>query len=175
MHRNKINNKVYIGQTCQPLEQRFRNGNGYKDSPVFYNAIKKYGQSNFKTEILERNLSLEEANQKEIFYIKKYNSTNIKFGYNVSSGGGGSQGIPKSKETKEKISNTLKEKPNNKSIPIKCINTGEEFISISAAARAYNIKSTSHLKEAAIGKRKYYGKDPLTKEKLYQQIIEKEI
>ena len=29
MHKNKINNKVYIGQTKQSLNSRFKQGNGY--------------------------------------------------------------------------------------------------------------------------------------------------
>lgn len=39
MHKNKINNKVYIGQTCQKPEYRWNNGNGYKTQTYFYSAI----------------------------------------------------------------------------------------------------------------------------------------
>ena len=45
IHKNKINNKVYVGQTCQ-RHVNFRwghNGNHYKDQPKFFKAIKKYG------------------------------------------------------------------------------------------------------------------------------------
>ena len=35
--------KWYIGRTKQELEKRWKNGNGYKDSPKFYNALLKYG------------------------------------------------------------------------------------------------------------------------------------
>lgn len=41
IHKNKINNKVYVGQTCQKSESRWKLGEGYKNSPKFYNAIKK--------------------------------------------------------------------------------------------------------------------------------------
>ena len=47
LHRNKINNKVYIGQTIQPVENRWKNGNGYKTCSYFYNAIQKYGWGKF--------------------------------------------------------------------------------------------------------------------------------
>ena len=47
MHRNLINNKVYIGQTIQKPEYRWNKGKGYKDSSLFYNAIQKYGWNNF--------------------------------------------------------------------------------------------------------------------------------
>lgn len=39
MHKNKINGKIYIGQTCQKPERRWDNGKHYKDCPVFNNAI----------------------------------------------------------------------------------------------------------------------------------------
>lgn len=32
LHKNKINHKVYIGQTKTPLNLRWKNGNGYKNS-----------------------------------------------------------------------------------------------------------------------------------------------
>lgn len=45
MHRNKINNKVYIGQTYQsnPKKRWGSSGVTYKTNPYFYRAIKKYG------------------------------------------------------------------------------------------------------------------------------------
>ena len=44
MHKNKINGKVYIGQTCQnPPEKRWANGKGYSHNPYFTEAIEKYG------------------------------------------------------------------------------------------------------------------------------------
>ena len=55
LHRNKINNKVYIGQTIQSPEERWKNGNGYKGCYYFYNAIQKYGWDNFEHIILEQN------------------------------------------------------------------------------------------------------------------------
>ena len=87
IHRNKINNKVYIGQTCQKPEKRWNYGLGYKNSPYFFAAIQLYGWDNFSHEILETGLSLEQANEREQYYIEKYNSTNQKFGYNLNKGG----------------------------------------------------------------------------------------
>lgn len=51
--------KVYIGITSRQPEQRWLNGNGYKDSPKFYNAIKKYGWDNFNHEILFQTEAME--------------------------------------------------------------------------------------------------------------------
>ena len=87
VHINKINGKRYIGQTKQSLDQRFRSGEGYKGSPKFYGAIKKYGWDNFKHILLFDELTLEEANQKEEELIKQYDTTNDDKGYNIAYGG----------------------------------------------------------------------------------------
>lgn len=101
------NDKKYIGITCvKPYERRWRNGTGYCKQPKIYNAILKYGWENIKHIILYKNISLEEANQKEIESIQKYNC--IKNGYNISIGGGGTNGIPCSEKTKLKISKANK-------------------------------------------------------------------
>lgn len=86
MHKNKINDKVYIGITSQKINSRWRKGKGYKDCK-FRNAIDKYGWDNFEHIILCQNLTKDEACNKEIELIKKYNSTNRKYGYNISTGG----------------------------------------------------------------------------------------
>lgn len=100
MHRNKINNKVYIGQTKQKIENRWRHGEGYKQCTAFYSAIQKYGWDNFEHIILETNLTLEQANQLEEYYINFYNSTNKEKGYNISKGG---NNHTLSDDTKKKI------------------------------------------------------------------------
>ena len=79
LHKNKINNKVYIGQTIQDnLNDRWKNGLGYKTCTYFYNAIQKYGWDNFEHLILEQgqNLTKEELNQKEQYYINLYKANN---------------------------------------------------------------------------------------------------
>jgi hypothetical protein len=107
--------------------------------------------------------------------MKLYSATKPDKGYNISTGGGGSAGIPSSEEKKEKIKKTLQNRTDLGKIQILCVNTGEIFHSIRAAARAYGIGSSSHLKEAADGKREYYGKHPETKEKLYWKTIREDI
>lgn len=102
--------KVYIGITSQSVEERWRKGNGYK-TQVFYKAIEKYGWNNIKHEILYKNLTKEEAEEKEIYLISFYKSNDKKFGYNVENGGNSVGKL--SEETKIKISKSLKGKPNN--------------------------------------------------------------
>lgn len=85
-HTNKINGVSYIGQTKRKTSIRWNNGNGYKNNPYFYRAINKYGWDNFFHEIIEKNiLTQEEANQREIYWIKYYDTYNL--GYNLTKGG----------------------------------------------------------------------------------------
>lgn len=81
------NGKVYIGITKRNPKERWKNGKGYKRNIVLYKAIEKYGWENIEHKVLYSNLTKEEAEQKEIELIAKYNSTNHKFGYNVDNGG----------------------------------------------------------------------------------------
>lgn len=99
-HINKTNKKIYIGQTCQKPSVRWANGIGYRHQPYFWNAIQKYGWDGFEHIILFENLSLDEANIIEECLIRKYNSTNAKYGYNNKFGGKNSN---HSEETKNKI------------------------------------------------------------------------
>ena len=87
--RNTINSKVYIGQTKVSLKLRFqnhlsaaRNGKDY----VIGKAIRKYGEENFYIELLEE-CTIEELNERERYWISYFNSTDNKFGYNISIGG----------------------------------------------------------------------------------------
>lgn len=128
-HTNIINGMKYIGQTCQELNKRFANGNGYRNynldkedelQPIFFKAILEFGWENFSTEILKDNLTENEANYWEKYYIKKYNTyyENENYnGYNMTTGGssakyyhrGGNKNQHHSEETKNKIRDSVKE------------------------------------------------------------------
>ena len=95
--RNKTNEKLYVGQAKDFRERTKKhkrasfNENQKCDYNVpLHSAIRKYGIDNFEVCILEFDLNdFEKMNEKEIFYIKKFDTlTNNKKGYNVSSGGG---------------------------------------------------------------------------------------
>lgn len=91
-HENLINHKIYIGQTCQKPERRWRtDGHGYgKTQEVFYNAIQKYGWDNFSHEIIEEGLTAEQANEREQYWIKYYDCCILDGpdkGYNMTRGG----------------------------------------------------------------------------------------
>ena len=87
MHKNKTNNKLYIGITSRIPEKRWgHNGCGYKKT-FFYNAIQKYGWDNFDHIIIAENLTKEEAEAIEVELIAKYDTTNKENGYNIQAGG----------------------------------------------------------------------------------------
>lgn len=101
-YTNKINNKVYIGQTSQTVKDRAgKDGRGYLTSRRFYNAIQKYGWANFQCDILYEHLSEEEADKIERELIERYKSTDENYGYNLQTGG--VKNHTQSEETKQKI------------------------------------------------------------------------
>ena len=88
---NKLNDKVYIGITTKTLKHRMSIHK--RDSKVkntyFYKAIRKYGFDNFVWEEIDTASTIEELHEKEIYYIKQYDSfDNKENGYNTTSGGG---------------------------------------------------------------------------------------
>jgi len=83
--KNIVNSKVYIGQTKDSIQKRF----GKHLSSCQYvigKAIKKYGSHKFHVELLEET-TLDKLNEREMYWIKLYNSTDNRFGYNMSIGG----------------------------------------------------------------------------------------
>lgn len=85
---NNINEKVYIGQTVQTLKRRW-DGHVFPSNEkksVIDMAIRKYGRENFSIQVIDRGSSIDELNEKEIFWIAFFNSTSPN-GYNISSGG----------------------------------------------------------------------------------------
>lgn len=104
-HTNKITGKKYIGITSQVPERRWANGNGYKNNKYFFRAIEKYGWHNFQHEILYTNLSKNEAESLEIKLISEYETVEPSKGYNIESGGNGTEKF--TDEIKKKISEAL--------------------------------------------------------------------
>jgi len=97
---NKLNNKVYIGQTIRDLEQRFIEhtfpSSGCK---AIRDAIKKYGEENFSIEELAKASSQDELDKLERFFIESRNTLSPN-GYNLKEGGNGHFFAP---ETIEKM------------------------------------------------------------------------
>lgn len=94
---NLINNKIYIGQSSM-IELRWSTEKAGNCGKKLKNAFLKYGTENFKFEIIEE-CSQEELNEKEMFYIKKFNS--VQKGYNITLGGEGHRLYENSEENRK--------------------------------------------------------------------------
>lgn len=103
-HKNKINNKVYVGITSQDAKDRWKNGFGYR-AMHFERAIKKYGWNGFEHIIIESGLDEYTACEMEKRLIDIFDLTNPNKGYNQAKGGfgGGMNGKHHTKESIEKI------------------------------------------------------------------------
>lgn len=128
VHINRINYKVYIGQTKRRVQDRWgKDGSNYLRYPtLFSNAIKKYGWDNFLHVIVKEGLTKEEADCVERYLIAYYKGIGVS--YNMTDGGEGRvgvkfpnrlksvvsvrfKGVPLTSEHKEKISKALRGKP----------------------------------------------------------------
>ena len=85
---NRVNNKVYIGQTRFTIEHRFKqhikNYNIEHRKQALYLAFDKYGIENFVVEQVEE-CPIEKLDEREIYWIAYYDS--FKNGYNLTLGG----------------------------------------------------------------------------------------
>lgn len=104
--KNIVDNKVYIGRS-KDIDSRISSHkcNLRRNKHInkhLQNAWNKYGEDNFKFEVVEICNNIEETYSKEIFYIEKYESSNRDKGYNLSLGGEGSGEW--SEESKKKLS-----------------------------------------------------------------------
>jgi group I intron endonuclease len=175
---NKINGKVYIGQTARSLERRWKEHCCPKDgSPLLRSAIQKYGKENFTVEQIDCAADRPEANAKECYWIAFYESADKEKGYNLSLGGeighfneetlkkmsdahmGAKNyfyGKHHTEECKKRMRNlkvglyTGENHP--KARKVRCIETGEVFNTIKEAEEKYKI---SHGKISDVCSKKY--------------------
>ena len=151
---NKVNGKVYIGQSIRPIEQRFQRHindavNNILDTH-FARAIRKYGKENFYIELVETCDNQTELNLREQYWIRKYDSINN--GYNetdATSKCGGNTYMSKTesemKEISEKISKTKlgSKNPHSRSVKVFNIVTNEEkvFDTVNDCRKFFNEKN----------------------------------
>lgn len=151
---NIQNDKVYIGQSIRPIEQRFKRHindalNNILDTH-FARAIRKYGKESFIIEQIDNAKTQDELNQKEQYWIKYYDS--VQNGYNetnaISKCGGNTYQSKTEEEMKaieEKIRKTKLGDKNPMAKKIKRINiiTNEIdlFDTIISCAKSCGIKN----------------------------------
>lgn len=109
---NKVNNKIYIGQTTADLKERWK-GHCKSTSNCLYlkNAMNKYGKENFELKLICICFD-SDLNCYEEEFIKKHNCV-VPNGYNLKYGG--ENGGKHSEIVKKKISESLKKTFNNPS------------------------------------------------------------
>ncbi len=110
--KNVINNKFYIGSSFNIINRweshiRELKKNKHKNK-YLQRAWNKYGEENFKFEILELIEDTKYLLNREQYWIDKLHA--CKLGYNLCPIAGSTLGIKLSKETKEKISKVQKGK-----------------------------------------------------------------
>lgn len=84
---NTVNNKRYVGQTIQSIEERFASHKrrGYHRCPKLHNALNKYGRENFRVSHVSDAYTQKEADVLEVHFIAKFDTINN--GYNLATGG----------------------------------------------------------------------------------------
>ena len=102
--------KKYVGMTSQNVENRWQLGWGYKDQKNVFNAINSVGWNNIQHDVIETVEDKKTALKREEYYTLLFRSNEPEFGYNILAGRKGvghiawNRGIPRSQETKQKIS-----------------------------------------------------------------------
>mgnify|MGYP000857226395 FL=1 len=144
---NLVNNKIYVGATTEGASYRFRrhvikaNGGG---TTAICNAIREYGENNFKIETIELCKDLAHMNERENYWIVLLGATNPEIGYNNKLGGGVRF---QSDETKEKIGILHRGKISENRKPILQYDINgifvKEYPSIEAASEDTGISKTS--------------------------------
>lgn len=89
---NKINGKIYVGQTEKSLKERFQKhcwntseNDKYHTNMAIKKAIRKYGRENFTIELVEDNIAKSKLDEREVYWIAYYDS--FYTGYNCTKGG----------------------------------------------------------------------------------------
>lgn len=99
---NLVTNKIYIRQHKSSTFDTSYYGSG----KYLLNSIRKHGIENFKCELIEWCKDSKTLDEREIYYIEKYNSRNLEIGYNITRGGNGTSGYVFTDDVKRRISIT---------------------------------------------------------------------
>ena len=123
--QNKINDKLYIGQTTLSLEQRVSKHLRTRGCSAIHVSLLKYGLDSFNFSIIDDSaITLEDLNELEQKYILEYDTISPK-GYNLVCGGGNSI---MSEESRNKISQASKGRKHTEEAKIKIGNASRERI-----------------------------------------------
>jgi len=114
---NKINGKIYIGQTTTKLKRRWNMhksaSRNNRSNSALHSSISKYGHINFIIEPICSCFSEEELNLKEIYFIDTLNSL-VPNGYNLKSGGNAGKWCKQAIDDISKVRKQLVAQPEHK-------------------------------------------------------------
>jgi group I intron endonuclease len=162
------NNNVYIGQSNN-IHKRFYLYKKLrcKSQIKLYNSFLKYGQENHKFDILCE-CNTDELNNLEIKYIKEYNSFNSKNGLNLKSGG--NSGGCLSDESKEKI----RQKAKGRISKIKGIPKSEETkLKLSLINKGKKHSQERKIKQSLLAKERGFKPPIMTRDKYTLESLQK--
>ncbi len=157
--------KMYVGYTGSSPEERWANGNGYRDNKELHDAISRVGWENvIKIRCIEGILE-ESAKRFEAFLIQANHTTDPAKGYNKSESGDREHGW---KRTEESMVNTraanrgIQRSPDQKemykrckadiSYPVWCEETQTLYLSVREATRQLGIPKTTLTRYLKAGK-----------------------
>ncbi|MGI0059241.1 MAG: GIY-YIG nuclease family protein, partial [Nitrosotalea sp.] len=101
---NQLNNKQYIGSAVSLAGRKYDHFHTpSRSNPHLQRAIKKYGQENFKFEILELVPDIGNLILREQFYLDTSLKNNIDL-YNIAKIAGSNFGVTRSSETRQRMS-----------------------------------------------------------------------
>lgn len=108
---NQKDGKVYIGRAVDLSKRRYEHKSALKHNRHCNLHLQRAWNrgDTFSFSVIEH-CEPEMLNEREVFWIKRFNSTNKRYGYNICEGGDGCLGRPCSDETRKKISNAVKGK-----------------------------------------------------------------
>lgn len=155
---NKINGKIYIGQTTQKISDRLRQHTKERRNYPIKNALVKYGINNFNIEIICSTDNQDSLNVLEQEFINKFNSLKP-FGYNIRLGGAG--GGKLSESTKKLISEKSKGKRYPKRSVEACLHT-----SLARKTKDYDFKPKTN-SVRLLARKPCIGTNVLTGEQVY--------
>lgn len=103
---HKDSGRTYVGQTVQPILQRWRQHQKSSECARLFRAIKKYGPDAFAVRLLDIAVSADDLDAREAFYIALFRSTDRRLGFNLMSGATGAH--KHSEESRQKMSEALR-------------------------------------------------------------------
>lgn len=125
---NLINGKVYIGQSIDIIRRWRSHRTSYQtEDKVLYRAMRKYGLENFSFEVIEE-CDREMLSERELYWIKKYDSYNNGYNATLLTVGGGHP-VKLSEEQVDQIIFLLKNSELTQRQIAKNFNVGEDTIS----------------------------------------------